>query len=96
MSRYVVSRSARRDLHSIWDYIARDNPTAADRLVDAIRQHFELLARQPGLGQACDFGDPNLRRFPVRKNYVIYYRPQSAGITIVRVLHGARDPSGLL
>ncbi len=37
---------------------------------------------------------PLLRSFPVG-NYVIFYRPASGGIQIIRVLHGARDVSKL-
>jgi len=33
---------------------------------------------------------PELRGFPVG-NYLVFYRPASDGIEIIRVLHGARD-----
>ena len=33
---------------------------------------------------------PELRSFPV-DNYIIFYRPISEGIQVIRVLHGARD-----
>ena len=40
----------------------------------------------------CDHLIPGLRAARVlRSPYVIYYRPEPDGITIVRILHGARD-----
>ena len=33
---------------------------------------------------------PDLFSFPVGK-HVLFYRPQPAGIVLVRVIHGARD-----
>jgi len=33
MKRYVLTPSATRDIEDIWDYIADDNPDAADRVV---------------------------------------------------------------
>ena len=35
---YVVKARARLDLKKHWHYIARDNPPAADRLLDAAEQ----------------------------------------------------------
>ena len=32
----IHSKKARKDLISIWSYIAEDNPDAADKLLDAI------------------------------------------------------------
>jgi plasmid stabilization system protein ParE len=40
------------DLDGIWDYIARDNPTAADRLVDELAERFALLLKNPELGES--------------------------------------------
>jgi plasmid stabilization system protein ParE len=49
MSRFVFSLAARRDLHDIWDYIAQDSVSAADRFCGRIRRAIEKLARMPGL-----------------------------------------------
>lgn len=42
---------ADQDLIRIGSYIARDNPLAAIRWVDAIEAVCDLLAAQPGIGQ---------------------------------------------
>jgi toxin ParE1/3/4 len=43
----VRSRQAEADLIEIWRYIARDNPDAADRVLDRIERMVDLLARHP-------------------------------------------------
>ncbi len=85
-----VTVPARDDLDEIWDYIARGNPVAATRTVYRIRDRFEMLGRQPLLGEVCEELQPGLRSFPVRP-YVIYYSVLDDEISIVRILHGARD-----
>jgi len=49
MSSYSFSDEAVRDLDEICEYIARNNPQAASRLFDRIRQKCKVLA---GLGRA--------------------------------------------
>ena len=98
MTTYHVTRQAESDLVSIWEYIAADNPVAADRLIDRIEEKLQMLSRQPLIGEGRNELAPNLRNFPVG-NYVIYYRPlesEAVTVEIVRVLHGARDIPGLL
>ena len=88
--RLARSRQARADLAEIWRYIAADNPAAARRLLERIEAVARLLAERPLMGRPRPNLAPGLRSFPVGA-YVLYYRPVSAGIRIVRVLHGARD-----
>lgn len=95
MSRYLLSTLARNDLDAIWDYIGieNDRPLAAHRLIEALVHRFELLGREPLIGQAReDLADlvKDVRSFSVR-SYVIYYQPVAEGVRIARVLHGARD-----
>jgi toxin ParE1/3/4 len=80
----------REDLIKIWTYIAADNPSAADRLLDMLEEKFELLARNPRLGVRRTEILPDIRSFPVG-NYVILYRSMPNGVEIVRVIHGQRD-----
>lgn len=91
MSRgYRLSRIAEADLDSIWEYIARDNPVAANRVFDSIAERFEMLVRQPSIGEPREEIRSDLRSFPVGK-YVIFYSIENDLVTIVRVVHGARD-----
>lgn len=90
MSEPNQSPQARGDLLEIWLRIARDNPDAADHLLARIHRAAARLAEFPGMGRLRPELAPGLHSFAVG-NYVIFYHEASAGIEIVRVLHGARD-----
>ncbi len=81
---------AEADILEIWDYIADDNPAAADRWVDQLDGQFRMLATQPKMGRARDELVPGVRSFPFGR-YVVFYVPIDKGIDVVRLLHGARD-----
>lgn len=83
------------DILDIWDHIADDDMTAADRWVDGLDATFSRLATQPKMGRARPEIAPDLRSFPFMR-YVIYYVPLFDGIDVVRVLHSARDIDGLV
>ena len=87
----VIKRPrAKIDLIEIWDYIADDSEVRADAFIDRIDQKFRTLAQRPLIGRLRDELAVGLRSFPVGR-YVIFYRPLSNGVEIVRVLHSARD-----
>jgi len=90
MSRCQFAAPARQDLKEIAAYIRRDNPDAAKRVVQRIREVCNTtLAAFPGGGTMRDDLSPGLRCFSVG-NYVIYFQSRDP-VVIVRVLHGARD-----
>ncbi len=89
VGRFIRTAKAEEDLIEIWIYIAADNPTAADRLLDQIDTKCQMLANNPELGQARPDIASGLRYFPVGR-YLILYRNISEGIEVVRVVHGAR------
>lgn len=95
MTRFRVSKQAQIDLDGIWDFIAEDNPDAADRFIGRIFEKFPALAGFPELGRRCEQLAAALRVFPVG-NYLIFYRPFGGGVEIVRIIHGARDLESLL
>jgi toxin ParE1/3/4 len=91
----IRSRQAENDLLDIWEYIARDNPQAADQVLARIGSVMDLLASNPLMGPAR----PDLRkdlRYFASGRYLILYRAAKDGIEVVRVLHGARHLPGLL
>ncbi len=90
MTGYAIAPLARGDLDDIWDYIASDNASAANRLLDELHQTFLLLGAQPLIGQTRQELRENLRSFSVGK-YVIYYELVHRRIRVLRVLHGSRD-----
>lgn len=82
-------------MRQIWAYVAQDNETAADNLIDEIESTLGLLARNPRLGQSVEQYRAELRRFTVG-NYLLFYEPLDDGIRLVRFLHGARRMDDLL
>lgn len=87
---YDLTHAARIDLKRVHAFIAADNAVAARRMLDRFRRRFEMLARQPEIGEPRDELQPELRSFPL-DSYMIYYTATDDVVTILRVLHGARD-----
>jgi toxin ParE1/3/4 len=79
-----------RDYQIIWDYVARDNVTAADELLRTFDAKIELLSDYPKAGPARPELRARVRSFPVG-DYLLFYRPIRGGIELLRVLHGARN-----
>jgi toxin ParE1/3/4 len=91
MPRAILRRPrARLDLIEVWSYVAGDSEAAADRLLDRIESALAMLSETPFAGRARPELAADLRSFPVG-NYVLFYRPLSVGIELVRVLSGYRD-----
>jgi plasmid stabilization system protein ParE len=90
MSRYRFTAPAKQDLQEIAAHIRRDNPEAAKRVVQRIREVCKTtLVMFPEGGTQRDELSPGLRCFSVG-NYVNYFCGQNP-VEIVRVLHVARD-----
>ncbi len=101
MPRIIVSEPARLDLREHFGYLAESDYDKALDFFDAARQTFAALARIPGMGTAYPSSQERLkglRRWHVKgfKRYLIFYRPQTDSIEIVRVLYGAQDIQTLL
>jgi toxin ParE1/3/4 len=94
MRRLYRLPAAERDLDEIYLYIAADSIKAADGLLMRLLDAESRLLEFPEIGQARPDLRPGLRHWPVG-NFLILYRVDDDAITVVRVLHGARDLSGL-
>ncbi len=91
MTRFVLTPAARADLAEISDYISKDNPDAANRVLDELRAAMRKLAEMPEIGHfRRDLASEPLRFWPVY-SYLIIYRPEARPLQVVRVLHGSRD-----
>jgi toxin ParE1/3/4 len=96
MPKIILDPCVEDELWGIWGFIARDNPEAAERFIEAAEQTFKTLADQPGLGRRREFRSARLRevrswRISGFENYLIFYRTVAHGIQIHHVYHGARD-----
>jgi toxin ParE1/3/4 len=90
LSRIVRSAAAERDAVEIWRYIAGDDADAANRLLDRIDEKLRFLAESPLAGTPRSEIGRDVRSFAVG-NYLIFYRPLSDGIRVLRLLNAARD-----
>ena len=88
---YIILEKAVEDIEEIIDYIASDNPITALKLYGSFVKQFESLSVFPEIGSMRKEFDPPVRSLAVG-NYVIYFR-EITPVTIVRVLHGARNIS---
>ena len=88
--RLLWTARAEEDLIDIWIYIARNNRSAADRVLHALNERSSLLARYPELGRSREdiTGEVRSLRFG---EYLILYRVDSEVVEIVRYVHGRRD-----
>jgi antitoxin ParD1/3/4 len=99
MSRYLFTPQAVADLFDIWSFIVQDNPTAADRVENAVFQACDLLTDSPLAGRTRKELTPLPVRFWVVQpytNYLIVYDPETSPLQIIRILHSARDVPALL
>lgn len=91
MSRYVVSPEALGDVERIITYIARGSRRNAIKVWERMEHTFRELARQPNMGHLrSELEDDSLRVFSVY-DYLVIYDPSVRPLTILRVVHGARD-----
>ena len=100
--RLVVRRpQARRDIVATALYIAEESPDAARRFLEAVERTIAAVTSMPGIGAPRRYRDPRLeglRMIAVTgfEKHLVFYRPDEAGIEIVRVLHAARDIQAIL
>ncbi len=101
MAEFILASGVEDELWTIWELIARDNPDAATRVVEAAYETFRTLATTSGLGRLRKFRNSRLkgvRSWLVSgfENYLIFYRAVPEGIEVLHVYHGARDIEALL
>ena len=81
--------TARADLLAIVGYIAEDNPDAAQELKDEIERRVFELSRFPQMYKPGRVA--GTREMVVRPNFIVVYAEDAAGVSILRVLHAARQ-----
>ena len=94
--------AAKRDLVEQFVYLAEEvGLDTAERFLTNAETSFNDLARQPMIGAPLTLRHPDLvgiRKWRINdfENHLIFYIPDPDGVTILRVLHAARDWWGLL
>ena len=90
MKRLLIAEPAARDLESIVDYIAQDNPTAAENTFRAIVRAAEKLPAFPAMGRPGRH--PETRELSIPDlPYMIVYEVSAEQVTILAVFHTSRN-----
>jgi len=77
-------------LTEIGDYIARDNPAAAKRVIHAIRSTVEQLRDNPNMGRRGHLEATREIVIP-RLPYYAAYRVTETAVEVFAVIHAARS-----
>ena len=91
MSNVRFAKSARTDLLEAWLFIAESNLNATDQVLESVEREADLLATQPLMGRARPELADGVRSWPTSTAYILFYLVDDKGITVIRVLHHARD-----
>ena len=92
----VLTYEALRDLETIRDAISIDNPARAGSFVRELIDKAGGLAEHPkAFPLVPRYADLGIRR-RVHGNYLIFYRVEPDRVTVIHILHGARDYEALL
>ena len=87
----IVTKPAQDDINQIFEYIAKDNPTAAITLLDAFEQKFNILSEFPNSGFRPALAKSNVRVCVVAKNYQIIYQTDREFVVVARILTRYQD-----
>lgn len=85
------SDRAKADLRTLVDHLSSHNPRAARNFNKAIREAVASLKQYPRRAQRVTFASRGEMRRLVVRPYLIFYEIEGEAISIVRILHGARD-----
>ena len=95
MKTLLIAEPAGRDLEAIVDYIARENPAAAENVYRQIARTAAKLPEFPALGRPGRFSgtrEMNVAGSP----YLIVYEVNVEAVTILAVFHTARNLAAAL
>lgn len=92
----IFSAQANRDLGGIVAFVALKNPSAAERLGNALVDRCISLSAMPRVGPSVN-DRPDVRRVFHKPWFIIYYRITATNsvIEIVRIWDGRQNPETL-
>ncbi len=92
MARFELSEEADLDLTDIYVYTYKQfSPAQAESYLKNLDEIFHFLADYPRVGRNMGLDHPGYFRYE-HASHVIFYKHQSTGIFVVRVLHQSMDP----
>jgi plasmid stabilization system protein ParE len=94
--RYRLTPNAQEHVDAICTFIVEDSVDAALRVLGSLEQAFEQLAERPEIGHTREDLTNRSVKFWRVFSYLVVYDPTSVPLTIIAVLHGARDVEHIL
>jgi toxin ParE1/3/4 len=93
MTAAAISPRANRELLAAARWIERDNPAAAENLIDAVERAGLLIGDNRYIGRVRHELAPDPYRFLTLSGfpYILVYDADRTPPLIVRIVHGARD-----
>lgn len=77
-------------LLAIYEYVAKDSPTYAQRMVDRVTARSEPIASQPLSGAVvAEYAQDDVREV-IERPYRIIYRVRTDRVDVLAVVHGAQ------
>ena len=95
MYKVLISKAAKRDLKSAFEYIqyTLKNPVSAENLIISSKSAFKSLENMPERQPIVK--DEYLSKFEIRilpiRNYLAFYNIKGTTVTIIRFLYSKRD-----
>ncbi|MCB1734290.1 MAG: type II toxin-antitoxin system RelE/ParE family toxin [Gammaproteobacteria bacterium] len=92
MGTFSLTHTAKNDLRGIAQFTEERWGRAQRRhYLKGLDEAFQMLAASPELGNACDYIEPGLRKYPFQSHVVFYDLLSEKEIQVVRVLHKRMD-----
>jgi toxin ParE1/3/4 len=86
-----ISQTAQNDIADTADFLAGESARAAVAFVEKIEKSLEILCERPNIGPQVLLPPGTGLRKMSSPPYIIFYRTNETKLTVVRVLHSARD-----
>jgi toxin ParE1/3/4 len=78
------------DIEEVYEFIASDNPLAAEKEINKVLEAVKRLPENPGMGKAGRVA--KTRELVVAGTpYIVIYRVKGNRLEILRIFHGARQ-----
>lgn len=90
MPQVIFAQAAIRDIHRLRAFLRPNNPDAARRAGDAIRQGVKILGSQPRVGRAVEGLPERYREWLIDfgdSGYITRYRLDESTVAILAVRH---------
>lgn len=94
--RVEFAPAASRELESIGDYIARENPRRAVAFVEELEASAVEIGANPKAYALVPRYEAHGIRRRLHGSYLIFFRIEPDRVTILHILHGARDYGALM